>query len=432
MNRLIFMCFLTALVLTTSSPAALAATTKPKAAPLPTKIPEKTTASPNNCFKAGELEQLEKYINEQRVSLPGCSKGVVKPQRIVQAYKKGKSGTAGSTKLCINVRKDAFNAEYLDMFEKDIINLTTNDTKGTNALCAANMIYYWAQNGAMTTIGQDGGNHVTASQLARVWTISGVATAYMASTNTQNSAKKQNLSSGQTKHTVILAWMKSLANQIGSEIDTDKKTADDEELGLTNRHFWRGYAILPIGILRNDINILKRSRSVFMSAMHEIEGEGEDSSGFMSEEISRKQNSLHYHVYALQPVMGMALLSKAAKCDFADTYWRKRKLSYLLRKTTEGSYNPKVFVNEVNKRAKQTVVKSVVEANGGKMMLYWGNEVDPSIFNQAKEYLVRKKVVGPELGAIGINTSFDRLGGSYRKIAKSVDAMRQNSKACPL
>lgn len=426
---LAFSCIL--IMFIASSPAH-AGVAKPKAIPLPGGIPD-TTSDAKKCFKAGELEQVQKYINQQRISLPGCSKGVVRPQKIVQAYKKGKSGTAGSLKSCVNVRKDAFEAEYLDIFERDIISLTSADAKGTNALCAANMIYYWAQNGAMTVVGKDGAGHVTSSQLARVWTISGVATAYMASNSTQNSAKEQKLSSGQTKHSVILSWMKLLANQIGSEVDSDKKIADeDEELGLTNRHFWRGYAILPIGILRNDANILTRSKSVFLSAMHEIEGEGEDKSGFMSQEILRKQNSLHYHVYALQPIMGMALLSKAAKCDFADTSWRKRKLSYLLRKTTEGAYDPQIFVNEINKRAGKKVTTNVVKSNGGKLMLYWGSKVDSSIFSQAKEYLVRKKVVGSDLGAIGINTSFDRLGGSYKKIANSVDAMRQNAKGCPI
>lgn len=408
------------------------ATTKPVATPLPSGVPLTTSGSTNDCFKSGELDQYKRYINEQRVPLAGCSKGVIRPERVIQSYKKGVSGTRGSEKSCINTRKGAFSSGYIDMFLEDVVDLMSSDGSGTNAQCAANMLYYWAQNKAMTDIGNDGGNNVSTSQLARVWNVTGVATAYLVSTRTQDQAKKQSTSAG-TKHAVILSWMKLLANNISAEIDSDKDEADhDDELGLTNRHFWRGYAILPIGILRTDLNLLRRSRSVFLSGIHEIEGEGEDRSGFMPEEISRKQNSLHYHAYALQPLMGMALLSKAVKCDFADTSWRKRKLSYLLRKSAQGGFDPQVFVDEVNRRAGRTVIKSVLHTNAGKMMLYWGYKVDNDIFEDAKAYLVAKRLADSSMGYIGGSTSFDRLGGSFSKIASRVDAMRQSSGACPI
>ena len=150
------------------------------------------------------------------------------------------------------------------------------------------------------------------------------------------------------KDTVIKNWFANLALQIHGEIETERikrlgQTKQFKTGRFYNLHFWSGFSILPTALLLADSpnpafqstarKLFIQSNNVFTDAMFEIEfNRDEAGNGFLVRELQRRRLALNYHAYASYPILGMATLSQAYKCDFTSTSWKKKQISRLIKK----------------------------------------------------------------------------------------------------
>lgn len=431
MHAIQFYKFITPLIILLScSTAAWAAGEKPKAMPLPAGI-NIAEDSPSKCITKSDTEKLMAWIDANRVTVPSCTKGVVAPEVVVQAYKRTLPGMNINGKHnCELTRKNYFSSGHIDVFVSEF-QAQVNKGTGQSKNCAANMLYYWARNNAMGDISKAEADHITASQFARMSALSGITSKLYVQPDTliYLALEKINVKGKmKTRRDVVVEWLEGIALKVNTEIDA--LIASDQ---INNRLYWNAYAILPIGLMQQNKKLIEKSEKVFLLGMNDI-----DEKGFMPVEIARKQRAMQYHVYSLRPLLGMALLSKSYNCDFAASRWRHSQLSNALSKTIEGSYDKNVFISEIKKATGSTV--TLLPADGHDL-LFMASRVDPLIYDSVKKSLIKTGHVkandkiflrkyGPRKNEhFGAGETDSMLGGNYYQFAERVEFM-SNGK-CP-
>lgn len=335
---------------------------------------------------------------------------------------------------CTTIRQDEFGTDKtvggraIDTFQRELaaeINKITSSSD-RSALCAANMLYTWANAGAATQISSVVGTEAQ-SRLTRMWLLSGSAAGYFNSPETQ--ARAKNIS----KHNTIVQWLRTIASQVTSEINTARRDKNEDNL-----QYWRAFSILPVALLSQDPALLSQSKAVFLKAVTDISYmmTPDSRDGFLRLELERGPRALHYHAYAAQPLVGMAVMSQAYKCDFLDSSWKRNKLARLVRKTMEGTYNAQTFTDELAKQGMKNDFKQYMsddERGDIRNMAYLVNQASPTVYNAVDSYLSSTlKKSSPVLSSTrGEGASEARLGGRYKKMATTVLALK-NSKASGL
>jgi hypothetical protein len=189
-----------------------------------------------------------------------------------------------------------------------------------------------------------------------------------------------------------------------------------------NIQYWRAFAILSIGLLNRDKNLLSQSQEVFQTAMSSITDDPnrpEDDYGFLPFELERRSKALHYHGFASEPILGMALVSKMYGCHFLNSHWRLNQISRLLRKTIQGKYQPEVFTNEIERvfGAKGVTQDS---SSDSRRLTYLANEINPAISKNVTEFIAR--LANATLSTTyGHDKGNPRLGGSYQRLVEAVN-----------
>lgn len=408
----------------------------PKAMPLPNGI-SATAGSEGQCFKAGEKDAYLAAI--PRVTVAGCSKKVVAPQQSLQAYSRAVSGNDGevghgTSNICEFTRRDHFSAYYLDVFLSELL-AQIDSGSSAGAKCAAGMIHLWASNKAITKSDRSTASlarHQHATDMTRAWQLAGVSTAYFKSAATQS-----NLTTAQ-KNTVN-KWLKTLA------YDVQDRVVDGCSSGCgrgTNRQYWAAFSILPTGLLTRDAKLIKESERIYLAALSKITRDAKNSynNGFLPAELKRGKKAQDYHVYALEPLLGMAVLSQAYDCDFTGSNWRREQISYLLRKTMEGRYNPQVFVDAMIKQEGKGTSQQTTSA---AHLLFLANQTAPSIYNNVQSFMMthepeastKNKLFLKTYGPTGKEVfgadykGQDRMGGRFYTLVQRVKQLSGGS--CP-
>jgi poly(beta-D-mannuronate) lyase len=130
----------------------------------------------------------------------------------------------------------------------------------------------------------------------------------------------------------ISAWLKRIADQTKSFYDA--KAVGD---GNRNNHFyWAGIEVAAIGVLANDQNDFDWGMKAYDNGVDRILPDGT-----LPLEMKRGSRALHYHLYALAPLV---LLAEFGEVNGIDLYARdKGALHRLVNTSVQGLINPSLF-----------------------------------------------------------------------------------------
>jgi len=167
------------------------------------------------------------------------------------------------------------------------------------AACAMSILAAQAQGQAMTgSMSSNQANYV------QNWTIGGLAIAYL---KVRGAGPALGASPEQTA--MVQAWMRKVGKQVEDyfEARREKKTTD----GQNNHLYWAGFAVMATGIAADDRKLYEWAVSTFEDGVKRIEPDGT-----LPLEMNRGQKALHYHLFALAPLVTMAELGEANGQDF--------------------------------------------------------------------------------------------------------------------
>lgn len=150
---------------------------------------------------------------------------------------------------------------------------------GGDAACALSWMASWGEQQAML-----GKLSSEQAYYVRKWTLGGLALNY-ARVQTQATAAQR---------AVVESWFKALA-------DATMAHSDAKKGGRNNHYYWEGLAVTAVGGVTGDTRYLDWGRKVFAHAMSQVAADGS-----LPAEMERAGKALHYHVFAVTPLVMMA------------------------------------------------------------------------------------------------------------------------------
>lgn len=193
--------------------------------------------------------------------------------------------------------------------------LAANDTDaGKYAACALDHLSTWANaaalSGPMPT--KQGEHH-------RKWALAGLALAYL----------KVERWASPTARVAIDRWLQTLA-------DDASRLFDNPGVKRNNHYYWLGLGLGAVGIAANSPRHWQAARTILDTAISDIAPDGH-----LPMELARGPRALHYHVFALQPLMLLDALAAAQPSP--PTPKQRQNLTRLAALTLRGISNPSVF-----------------------------------------------------------------------------------------
>lgn len=169
---------------------------------------------------------------------------------------------------------------FLDAVAHDASNYRAAPDKALDgAQCGLSWMMSWAN--ARALLGKMTSNQ---SYYQRKWTLSGLALSYA----------KLKPAASDTQRQVIETWLKLLADATIAH--------SDAYTGARNNHYyWEGLAVTAVGAVTGDARYLKWGRKVFDDAMSHVAADGS-----LPREMERAGKALHYHLFAVTPLVMMA------------------------------------------------------------------------------------------------------------------------------
>ncbi|HSD36661.1 MAG TPA: alginate lyase family protein [Rhodocyclaceae bacterium] len=184
--------------------------------------------------------------------------------------------------------------------------------------CAVNWIDAWARGealqGRMLNARGD-----TQAQFERKWLLAGLSLAYL---------KVRDLATpGQVQH--IAVWMQDIADRSQALFDSPKHKHN-------NHYYWVGLAVMGTAVATDSQAHLDKALAIFDKALGDIADDGT-----LPMEMDRAGLALHYHNYALAPLVFIAELARVRGEDW---YARRNgRLALLVARVNEGLGDPAWF-----------------------------------------------------------------------------------------
>lgn len=180
--------------------------------------------------------------------------------------------------------------------------------------CALSWLRGWAEGGAY--LGRMSSKQAEAQ---RRWDLAGTALAFL---------KLRKWASAQDR-ALIEAWLVKWA-------DAARAAFDDPGVKRNNHWYWLGLAQLAVAQAAGDEERWKSAKGIFQDALDSIAPDGT-----LALEMARQGRALHYHVFALEPLIVMAEIAAARGED-----WYQLKdgaLHRLVKATADGLADPAIF-----------------------------------------------------------------------------------------
>lgn len=137
----------------------------------------------------------------------------------------------------------------------------------------------------------------------------------------------------QTKE--ISKWLKKLAEENRGYYE-DKRAHGQGSDAYNNHLYWAGFAIAAAGIACNDENLFRWGIDAYKQGVHDIRDDGT-----LPLEMDRGQMALHYHLYALAPLM---MLAEFGEDNGIDLYAeRDSAIKRLVSRCIAGLEDPSFF-----------------------------------------------------------------------------------------
>lgn len=158
------------------------------------------------------------------------------------------------------------------------------------------------------------------------WLLAGTSIAYLKVRNTGIGTPAQERD--------IKKWFSTLANRVTDYVDS--KERDPGSDAWNNHRYWAGLAVAAAGIAINDRSDYTFGIDAYKAGVDQIQP-----SGVLPLEMNRAGRALHYHLYALAPLIMIAELAEANGTDLY-TY-DNGALHRLVKLCIAGLANPNLF-----------------------------------------------------------------------------------------
>jgi len=158
------------------------------------------------------------------------------------------------------------------------------------------------------------------------WLLAGTAMAYLKVRRTGVGTPDQDKA--------IQNWFGSLSDRVQDYVDGKLKYPDSD--AWNNHRYWSGLAVAAAGIARNDPRELHFGMDAFKAGVNEIQP-----TGALPREMARAGMALHYHLYALAPLIMIAELEEANGIDaYSENH---HALDRLVNLCEQGLLHPEIF-----------------------------------------------------------------------------------------
>ena len=192
------------------------------------------------------------------------------------------------------------------------------------------------------------------------WTLSGVAISYL--------KVKQSGLGTREQDAVIQKWFGAMAAQVRAYFDAG--TPNPRSDAWNNHIYWAGLAVAAEGIADNDAKAFRWGMDMYKRGVDSIQPDGS-----LMAEMYRAQMALHYHLYALGPLILLAELGEANGLDlYAED---KGAIHWLVKFCVAGLDDPTIFERRVG--VKQVVSQSYEGEDIGWAVPYLRRFPDPHL-----------------------------------------------------
>ncbi len=158
------------------------------------------------------------------------------------------------------------------------------------------------------------------------WLLAGVAVSYLKVRDSGLGPPEQQKE--------IQKWVTSLANHVMDYVDSRKQDRDSD--AWNNHRYWSGLAVAAAGIADNDKREFRFGIDSYEAGVDQILPDG-----VLPLEMNRAGRALHYHLYALAPLVMIAELAAANGTDLYS--YHKGAIHRLVRACVAGLQNPELF-----------------------------------------------------------------------------------------
>lgn len=230
------------------------------------------------------------------------------------------------------VRHAAYQAAakpFLDMEKETERAADEYESSGSReaAACAARLIVQQAQADAMT-----GNMSSNQAYYVQDWAIGAFAVAWLKVRPAGDAA----LGIKPAQNAALELWTEKVGRQVEDYFEgLHEKGASS---GRNNHFYWAGFAVMSAGIAANDRRLYDWGIGTYKYGVDQI---GPD--GTLPLEMGRGQRALHYHLFAIAPLVMMAELASANSEDLY-TYDNSR-IKLLIARTVAGLTDSKFFAD---------------------------------------------------------------------------------------
>jgi poly(beta-D-mannuronate) lyase len=202
------------------------------------------------------------------------------------------------------------NAEMVKPLNDYLRQIATWSDGGGDA-CAAAWLAAWAKGGAL--LGEMVHVNNDQSDYMRQWELDGAAMVYL----------KVKRAATPEQQAAIDPWLIEIAKRNLDYWNNPKKHRN-------NHYYWTGVGVLAAGIATGNAALLEQGKAVYLKGLGDIEADGT-----LPMEMARGEKALHYHNYALAPLVVMAEIGSHATGE--DWYgWRDHRLDLLAERVLSG------------------------------------------------------------------------------------------------
>ncbi len=234
----------------------------------------------------------------------------------------------------------------------------------TTAECGLSWLRGWAEAGAYL------GNMATKqAEAQRKWDLAGIALAYI---------KLKSWASDKDK-AAIEPWLNTIA-------DRARTVFDNPDIKRNNHWYWLGLAEGAVAVATGDETHWRTARAIAQDAARDIAPDGT-----LPLELAREGRALHYHAFAVEPLVVLAELAAARGEDFYA--FNDGALHRLVAKTIDGLNDPAVF-----DRLAGVVQQRPVRSGAGWIALYRARF--PDRISKAPEQPEAQRWLGGEVSVL--------------------------------
>lgn len=137
----------------------------------------------------------------------------------------------------------------------------------------------------------------------------------------------------------IHKWLGSVADRVTEYVESKLSNLDSD--AWNNHRYWAGFAVAAAGIANNDKGDLLWGEKAYKAGVDQIQP-----NGVLPHEMARAGRALHYHLYALAPLI---MIAELAAANGADLYSEDNgAIHRLVDLCVAGLQNPDLFAKATN------------------------------------------------------------------------------------